>query len=237
MVADTVNLDGERMQAIATELGFSETVFIDWSSGGVPHARIFTPVSELPFAGHPLVGAAWLLLRAGPGGVERVTCGVGEVRIVAEADRVWIEPPFRQPVSVQESPPTGGWCDPTAAWEVEMPLPYSVWRMESPEQVGALGSPPPDLGMTLVWAWESRPDRVRARFFAPGLGVVEDPATGSAAVALAAVLRSEGMASGRVRISQGRELGSPSVIDLAWEDSRCRVGGTVVRAGVREMKW
>lgn len=237
VVADTVNLDTERMQAIASELGFSETVFIDWRMDAAPRVRIFTPVSELPFAGHPLVGAAWLLLRAGPGGVDRVTCGVGEVSISTEDARVWIEPPFRQPVRIQDRPPALDWCSPIRAWEVEMPLPYSVWQMENPEAVGCLASPPADLGMTLVWAWESSPDRVKARFFAPGMGVVEDPATGSAAVALAAALRSDGMKSGRVRISQGTEVGSPSLIHLKWEESRCRVGGTVVREGVREMKW
>ncbi|MCY4650712.1 MAG: PhzF family phenazine biosynthesis protein [bacterium] len=237
VVADTVNLDAERMQAIATELGFSETVFIDWEVGAPPHVRIFTPVSELPFAGHPLVGAAWLLLRAGPGGVDRVTCGVGEVTISADGSMVWIEPPFAQPVRTQHDPPTLGWCSPIRAWEVEMPLPYSVWQMDSPEMVGALGPPPSDLGMTLAWAWESSPDRVKARFFAPSMGVVEDPATGSAAVALAAVLCSDGMAAGSVQISQGMEIGWPSLIYLSWEGSRCRVGGTVVRDGVREMKW
>lgn len=237
VVADTVNLDAGRMQAIAAELGFSETVFIDWQTGRVPHVRIFTPVSELPFAGHPLVGAAWLLLRAGPGGVDRVTCEVGEVSLFTEGAGVWIEPPFAQPVRTREDPPTLGWCSPVRAWEVEMPLPYSVWEMDTPDGVGALREPPADLGLTLVWAWESSPDRVKARFFAPGMGVVEDPATGSAAVALAAALRSDGMASGRVQISQGTELGWPSLINLNWEGNWCRIGGTVVRDGVREMKW
>ncbi len=237
VVADTVSLDDDRMQAIATKLGFSETVFIDWQMGGMPNVRIFTPVSELPFAGHPLVGAAWLLLRLGPGGVRKVRCGVGEVKIGAEGDLVWIEPPFQQPVRTQEDLPPLDWCSPARAWEVEMPLSYLVWQMETPEQIGRLGSPPADLGMTLVWAWESPPDRVKARFFAPGMGVVEDPATGSAAVALAAVLRSEGMTSGRVQISQGRELGWPSLINLTWEGDRCRVGGTVVRDEIREMVW
>ncbi len=237
VVADTVNLDAERMQAIATQLGFSETVFIQWQSGAPPHVRIFTPVSELPFAGHPLVGAAWLLLRAGPGGVDRVTCGVGEVSIGVEGAQVWIEPPFQQPVRTQQDPPTLGWCSPVRAWEVEMPLPYSVWQMETPEGVGGLESPPAELGMTLAWAWESSPGNVKARFFAPGMGVVEDPATGSAAVALAAALRSDGRSSGKVRISQGSEMGWPSLIDLIWEGNRCRVGGTVIRDEVREMKW
>jgi trans-2,3-dihydro-3-hydroxyanthranilate isomerase len=237
VVADTVKLDDERMQAIATELGFSETVFIDWQPGAMPHIRIFTPVSELPFAGHPLVGAAWLLLHAGPGGVDRVTCGVGSVNISTEGNRVWIEPPFEQPVRVIKNPPTLGWCNPVRAWEVEMPLPYAVWEMETPEAVGSLPSPPDGLGMTLVWAWESPDQQVKARFFAPGMGVVEDPATGSAAVALAAVLRSEGIKAGRVQISQGRELGRPSLIQLTWAGRCCRVGGTVIRDGVKEMQW
>lgn len=237
VVADTVNLDEGRMQAIATELGFSETVFIDWKAGEVPHVRIYTPVSELPFAGHPLVGAAWLLLNAGPGGVDRVTCGVGSVNISTQGDRVWIEPPFKQPVRTVEDPPTLGWCSPARAWEVDMPLPYSVWQMDGSESVGSLRSPPEDLGLTLVWAWKSPAERVKARFFAPEMGVVEDPATGSAAVALAAVLRSEGMTAGSVQISQGKELGWPSLIELTWADGRCRVGGTVIRDGVREMEW
>ena len=83
----------------------------------------------------------------------------------------------------------------------------------------------------------SPPDRVKARFFAPGLGVVEDPATGSAAVALAAVLRSEQMPSGSLQISQGSEMGWPSLIHLTWDPNRCRVGGTVIKDEVREMEW
>ena len=236
VVADSVALDSAGMQAIAAELGFSETVFIDWQPGAAPHVRIFTPVAELPFAGHPIVGAAWLLLRAGPGGVERVTCEAGEVGVADDGDQIWIEPPFGQPVT-RKSPPSDGWCYPARAWEVRMPLPYSVWQMDRPGQVAELGSPPAELDMTLVWAWESFPDRVKARFFAPGFGVVEDPATGSAAVALAAVLRADGQASGKVRISQGGEMGCPSLIDLVWDGDGCRVGGTVVRDEVREMEW
>ncbi len=205
--------------------------------GGTPHVRIFTPTSELPFAGHPLVGAAWLLLRAGPGGVDCVTCGVGEVKIAADGDKIWVEPPFEQPVRAMAVSAMEGWCSPVRAWEVEMPLPYTVWQVDTPEDVSGLGAPPPDLGMTLVWAWVSSPDRVKARFFAPGMGVVEDPATGSAAVALAAVLRSEGMLSGDLQISQGVEMGWPSRIDMNWDGSRCHLGGRVVREGVRELEW
>lgn len=237
VVADAVNLDSRRMQEIAAELGFSETVFLDWRAGGIPHVRIFTPSVELPFAGHPLVGTAWLLLQAGPGGVDRVTCEVGEVGISMEGDLVKVVTPFRQPVTAQSDPPTRGWCSPRRAWEVEMPLPYSVWQLPGPEQVAALQDPPSDLGITYAWAWVSEPHRITARFFAPEMGVVEDPATGSAAVALAAALRSEGMASGNVLISQGKEMGCSSLIELNWEGERCQLGGRVVREGVRELQW
>ena len=61
VVNDLVDLDDAAMQQIATDLGFTETVFVDWPEGSIPFARIFTPAEELPFAGHPLVGAAWCL--------------------------------------------------------------------------------------------------------------------------------------------------------------------------------
>ena len=67
VITDVTGLDGAAMQAIATELGFSETVFLDSTRPGVPQARIFTPAAEIPFAGHPLVGAGWVLGAMGPG--------------------------------------------------------------------------------------------------------------------------------------------------------------------------
>ena len=66
------------MQKIATELGFSETIFIDWTDATMdPKVRIFTPVDELPFAGHPLVGAAWLLAALGPEPASALRTNVG----------------------------------------------------------------------------------------------------------------------------------------------------------------
>ena len=71
-----------------------------------------------------------------------------------------------------------------------------------------------------------------ARFFAPGIGVGEDPATGSAAAALAAVLHMLGEEAGSLSISQGDEVGHPSTIALTWDADRARLGGTVRRDGM-----
>jgi trans-2,3-dihydro-3-hydroxyanthranilate isomerase len=231
VIPDVTGLTTDGMQSIATDLGFSETVFLDWREGGNPFARIFTPAAELPFAGHPLVGAAWVLTRIGPGGPDCIECGVGEVAIRNVGSLTWIDPPFDQTVSVP-STDVGERLGALHASEVAMPLPYLVLELESPQAVSVVGRPPND-GMVYVWAWEEEGKRIRARFFAREHGVVEDPATGSAAVALAASMRARGVTSGSVVIHQGQEIGHPSRIDLEWDDHGVHVGGEVARDEVR----
>lgn len=230
VVPDTTGLDPAAMQGIANDLGFSETVFLDWRAGGIPHARIFTPAREMPFAGHPLVGAGWLLEAVGPGGPGRLMCEVGEVAVRQEGDLTWIDPPFGQPVEPC-SLDVAGWVSPVSAMTVSTPLPYHLFELASPEEV-ASAAPPSIGGELYLWAWEG-PDSVKARFFAAGVGVAEDPATGSAAVALAARLAAGGMTEGRVTVHQGDELGAPSTIHLTWAGDRVSVGGTVVRDELR----
>jgi PhzF family phenazine biosynthesis protein len=74
VIVDLTALDAPMMQTIAVDLAFSESVFID-ASGDVPHCRIFTPTAELAFAGHPLVGAAWLLHHLWSRSPSRITFG------------------------------------------------------------------------------------------------------------------------------------------------------------------
>ena len=66
VVTDSTGLDSSTMQQIAADLGFSETTFTEWAEGETPSLRIFTPAAEMPFAGHPLVGTAWVLNRIAP---------------------------------------------------------------------------------------------------------------------------------------------------------------------------
>jgi predicted PhzF superfamily epimerase YddE/YHI9 len=159
-----VFLDGravptERRQAVAADLGFSETVFVlDPPPGRV---RIFTPAAELPFAGHPLVGTSWLLAR------ERTAVAVlrppaGEVPTWLDGDGLT-------------------WIRGRAEWAPEL----AFRQLAGPGEVDALTGAPEGLGMVECWAWEDEPaGRVRARVFAPRYGIAEDEATGAAAVRL-----------------------------------------------------
>jgi trans-2,3-dihydro-3-hydroxyanthranilate isomerase len=232
VVTDVTGLSLGQMQEIATGLGFSETIFIDWRESGVPYVRIFTPVREMPFAGHPLVGAAWLVSNLGPGGVDCLDCEVGRMGIRTFQGLTWIDALSDQPVEVATID-LGGWLDPEEAMLVRMPLPYLVIRLSSPDQVGLLKPFAPSGHEVCVWAWIEEGKRVRSRFFAPEAGVVEDPATGSAAVALAAVLRDGGTDKGDLIIEQGDEVGFPSRILLHWDGQRTSIGGSVVRDEVR----
>ena len=146
-------------QAVAADLGFSETVFVDDPAAGA--VRIFTPAAELPFAGHPLVGTSWLLAR------ERTAVAVlrppaGEVPTFTDGDGVT-------------------WIRGRAEWAPQM----SFRHLADPGEVDALDGAPDGLGFVDCWAWEDEAaGRVRARVFAPAFGIAEDEATGAAAVRL-----------------------------------------------------
>jgi trans-2,3-dihydro-3-hydroxyanthranilate isomerase len=245
VVTDSTTLTTESMQAIAVDLGFSETIFLEWNPGDIPRVRIFTPGGELHFAGHPLVGMAWTLQHLGPGGIEAIRCRAFEVRTRFEDDKTAIEVPLDQLVRdasrASDLAAAVNLPDPVSARWVDMPVPYLLLEAGSPEAVAATqpaaGSVFRQAGVDMVYlyAFES-PGSVRARFFAPGHGVFEDPATGSAAVALAAAQRAGGQTSGRLEINQGAEIGHPSTIELTWKDDRATIGGTVRKDEVRWLK-
>jgi predicted PhzF superfamily epimerase YddE/YHI9 len=153
VVRDAAGIDLHRRQAIAAELGYSETVFVDDEA----RLQIFTPTVELPFAGHPVVGSAWLLRRPS------LECPAGVVRARVAAERAWI--------LVRAE-----WCPP-----------FERRQLDEPAEVDAFDAPA--TGNLQVWAWQDEQQGlIRARVFAPDLGVPEDPATGSATVALCSAL-------------------------------------------------
>ena len=241
VVTEVAGLDTAVMQQIAAELGYSETIFLDPGEDTPPLVRIFTPAAEMPFAGHPLVGAAWTVAR-GPAGAEgRLRCAVGEIPYRVADGRVWVDTPMVTDVEraadgddiAGESrlPSTG------RTWWARMPIPYLVVEAPSPE---AVVDAAPDFGALLAgpaaeaaYLFARTGDRVKARFFAAGLGVPEDPATGSAAAALAAVLAFEGETAGMLSIDQGDEIGHPSTIELDWNPAAASLGGTVRTDGER----
>jgi predicted PhzF superfamily epimerase YddE/YHI9 len=149
-------------QAVAADLGFSETVFVDDADSG--EIRIFTPAVEIPFAGHPLVGTAWLLARE-RGGVPVLRPPAGEVPVRTEGELIY------------------------AAGRPEWAPEFEFVQLGSPAEVEALdGSPRKDAEVG-VWAWIDEEGGVlRERVFAEPFGIPEDEATGAAAVALTARL-------------------------------------------------
>lgn len=152
----------EDRQAVAADLGFSETVFVEDAAHG--ELCIFTPATELPFAGHPLVGTAWLLASQGLE-VSALRPPAGEVPVRFEADLTYISG--------------------RPEWAPE----FEHLRLDSPAEVEALDGPPDSHDLAGAWAWEDEAaGRVRVRVFAPRVGVYEDEATGAHAVRLAAVL-------------------------------------------------
>ena len=236
MVNDITGLDDDTMQTIAAELGFSETVFIDWMDGGTPHVRIFTPAVEMPFAGHPLVGSAWVLASIGPGTVNEMTCGVGSIPFRSDPDATWVDTPLVTDVRIADDGAAiadeAGLPEPVRAWWAMMPLPYLVLDLGTAEVVSKAT---PDIsklatsGAGKTYIIGSQGDDLRVRFFAPDAGVPEDPATGSAASAYAAVRVFEGESAGAVTIHQGEEIGHPSTIRLSWSPDRATLGGSVRR--------
>ncbi|MER6119307.1 PhzF family phenazine biosynthesis protein [Streptomyces sp. NPDC001743] len=186
-------------QALARKLGFSETVFVDDPERG--HLDIYTPDLRLPFAGHPVVGAAWLL------DLEILELGVGEVFARQDGEFSWI------------------------AARPEWAPPRTLQQFGTVAEVEALPAPPPGEGWLYAWAWEDEAaGRVRARAFPRRFdergvsrsgGGAEDEATGAAALLLSAQL-------GRaLNIRQGR---GSQILTAPAPDGSVEIGGRVVLA-------
>jgi predicted PhzF superfamily epimerase YddE/YHI9 len=161
VVLDGAEMDPAARQAFAAELGYSETVFmLDRASGEL---RIHTPAVELPLAGHPLVGTAWLLAETGTP-VDTLRPPAGEVQTWSEGGLTWIR------------------------GRPEWGPPYDKPRLDSIAAVDAFAVPGGD-AMVAAWAWEDEPaGRLRARVFPNGIGIAEDEATGAAALQFGALL-------------------------------------------------
>jgi trans-2,3-dihydro-3-hydroxyanthranilate isomerase len=247
VVLEGEGLDTAAMQQVAREFNHPETVFVLPPQDKAHRARlrIFTPARELPFAGHPTVGTAVLLaLQDGsaPGGELVLEESIGPVRCTIEnigADRGRVR--FLLP----QLPAEAGPAPDDAALATALSLaPADIgfdghrpsrWSAGNPFSFVPLAglaamararpnSPAFDaafdgIGALLYCRETAEPGHdFHARMFAPHLGVLEDPATGSAAAAFAGVVaRSAGLPDGdhTLRIEQGYEMRRPSVIQLA----------------------
>jgi predicted PhzF superfamily epimerase YddE/YHI9 len=148
----------ERRQAVAADLRLSEIVFVDDAERG--EIRIFTPTVELDFAGHPAVGAAWLL-----DGADVLRVPAGELAVRRDGETVHV------------------------AARPEWGPPHEFVELVSADEVDALDGPPHGHDLVAAWAWiDEAAGRVRARVFPIRIGIAEDEATGSAATKLCAQL-------------------------------------------------
>jgi trans-2,3-dihydro-3-hydroxyanthranilate isomerase len=225
VVTDARGIPAGRMRRIAREFNLSETVFVlPAEDGGDARVRIFTPSAELPFAGHPVLGTAFVLGEAAGAQTVRLETGVGvvPVELVRENGRI-VSGRMRQPVPAWEPYEMAG--ELLAALGVESPgLPVEAYR-NGPRHVyvalaseQAVASLQPDMGALAklpsigVGCFAGAGSRWKSRYFAPALGVPEDPATGSAAGPLAVHLARHGQIpfGQEIEISQGAEIGRPS---------------------------
>jgi trans-2,3-dihydro-3-hydroxyanthranilate isomerase len=242
-------LGTDQMHALAREFNLSETVFVlPPEAGGTYRARIFTPAAELPFAGHPSVGAAVTSVRRGLFAAGRVVqeCGAGDLPIEVTATGSAIltggKPTLRQAVPVAALLELVGLSTadydatdlPPAAAGCGLEFTYLPVRREALSRAWAAPAAAKQLGVpqVSVFSWDAAAGTAYARVFCPGVSVPEDPATGSAALGLGVWLvangRLPGTGTSAYTIHQGLEMHRPSVLQCTvTADAGAAVSATV----------
>jgi trans-2,3-dihydro-3-hydroxyanthranilate isomerase len=255
---DAQGLSDAQMQSLAAEFNLSETTFVlpPADPANTARVRIFNRKAEMPFAGHPNVGTGWVLARQGlaKSGRLRFEEIAGLVEIEVDADTITIAAP--QPLSLGPEMPVElvascvGLKPGDVITKAHRPISASVGNSFVIAEVsgGALMRAVPDLGRFRdatqvytamgpnrlpIYLYAHDGARIRTRMFSPLSGTVEDPATGSAATPLAALLLSLGkQAEGRYEIVQGVEMGRPSRLlctaKRGADGIRATVGGSCV---------
>lgn len=256
VVPDAAGLDAATMQALAREIGFSETTFVTEAGGDRFAMRIFTPAQELPFAGHPTLGTAFVLAREGrirTPALQVVAAGEFRVDVDLAAGRArmrQLPPVFGPRLEDRALAARAAGLAPEDLREdlplevVSTGLPHLIapvrdaWALRRATRVGELVAEVcAAVGASSMYLFAETAGAVLARMFDPELGIGEDPATGSAAGPLGAYLARYGLIGvpGSVRIRQGEQVGRPSLleVEVAAEASgyRVEVGGGVVVVG------
>jgi len=262
----SVFLDGEglsasEMQSIAKEMNHSVTTFLfPAERGGAAKMRIFTPVVELPFAGHPVIGSVFALALENPINGE-VTLEVGEGQISTRIERENGAPSFvwmtqRRPENGAKLTDVDRLARALGVGRGDIDGPAEVWSTGMAFLYVALNGLTPmgrirvnlqilpellqETGARGVYAVTRETlalkAAARARCFPSGFGVSEDPATGSAAGGFAGFAMGRGwVKTGKFEVEQGIELGRPSRILVDADGSSVRVGGRCVTMGRGEL--
>ncbi len=247
VVHDAQGLDDERMAAFARWTNLSETTFLlpPTDPAADYRVRIFTPGGELPFAGHPTLGSCHAWLAAG--GVPRAAgmvvqeCGVGLVRIRRSGSRLaFAAPPLRRSGPLDEAlvqriaaglgvaradvlqhqwvDNGPGWCAVMLRSAAQVLALRPDFAQLAELNLGVLGAQPP--GHEARW---------EVRAFVPGLGVPEDPVTGSLNAGLAQWLIAAGLAPRSYVAAQGAALGRDGRVFVAQDGDAVWIGGDVAR--------
>jgi trans-2,3-dihydro-3-hydroxyanthranilate isomerase len=232
------------MRSLAREFNLSETAFVlpTTVDGASYRLRIFTPAAEIPFAGHPSVGAAVTQHRRGllPTGEVYQECGAGVLPIHLYGDgRARLTggtPTLSEPLDAAPFLAAAGLtAQDSVQWPVRiagagLEFPYVPVRAEA--VAAAVATPVPGVRQVYVFAWDEQKRTAHARLFAPALGVPEDPATGSAALGLGAWLVATGLLPGdgqsTFMVRQGVEVHRPSTLECTVS----AVDGAAVRMTV-----
>ena len=240
VVRDASQLTTERMQAMALEMNYSETTFVISESSDRARVRIFTPTQELPFAGHPTLGTAWLLARQ----QDHFTLELdaGDIRVEFEDGVGWMRPP---PIELHETHSAGQIATTLGIDPTDIDARFAPQRGSVGLEFLFVGlrsvSVLENLEMTLdrfravpsfaLFAFTEGRDTgiadYRARMFFESGGLREDPATGSANSIFAAYLMQSRGPDFSIVVDQGVEMGRPSRIYLEARGGRIRVGGKV----------
>ncbi len=248
------DLTTEQMQAIAREMNLSETTFVTNVGNGGYDVRIFTPQAELPFAGHPTIGTAWLLEREGmvTGDALVQRSAAGETPLQRRDGMWWFERAGSAGPDEHETKPAfvGSLAKGLGIEEGDIGLDarelgrssrlmptYSdaglSQLMVPVKTIDVLGRCEPRADLLMEATGESggayvisaeRPGFVRARGFWPGFGVAEDPATGSACAALGIYL-ADRLGDIDLEVMQGVEMGRPSVMKVRARKGSVSIGG------------
>ncbi len=250
-------LDDTMMQALAMEIGFSETTYVSAIHPTGYDIRIFTPEVELPFAGHPTLGTAFTLAREGLIGVDTVQhCAAGDIPVTIDLDggravMRQLPPVFgrevvdRAAVAAAAGLETDDLVDGLPIVPVSTGIPHLMVPVRSDEALRRAArddrgcervcQDADDAESLYLFTVRGGGD-VRARMFDRFPTIGEDPATGSAAGPLAAYLATHGLAGlpGSAVIAQGEQIGRPSFLHVEVardaDDWLVHVGG-----GVRPM--
>jgi PhzF family phenazine biosynthesis protein len=245
VIAEADGLDDAQMQAIANWTNLSETTFLSRPKDAAAdyHVRIFTPSSELPFAGHPTLGSchAWLALGHKPKAEYVVQeCGVGLVRIKRDGARLaFAAPPLRRSGEVEPELRSRI----AAALDVsERAIKAAHWVDNGPGWIAVLlgsrrevlgvrrdGSLLPGQSLGVVAPWDPAQDGNEAQFEVRAFTSrsTEDPVTGSLNAGLAQWLIGSGLAKPRYVAAQGTVLGRAGRVHVAQEGDTIWIGGDV----------